>query len=227
MMGFFPILVPVLFIFVFMDSFQDFCILSWNIRGAVNIAAKRVIKELIRQWRPDIFILMETHCLFARVNQFWKKQGYKAIFISEAHGHSGGIWVLAAEGSVYQFDLLDMHHQAISFSLLRGSVKWVCSAVYASPAPQLRENLWNHLVDLRDVVRDPWILIGDFNEVLFPSEVRGGNFIASRVDKMHSMMDTCGLHDLGASGGKFTWHRHENGALRISKRSEERRVGKE
>src|ERR1044072_5963500 len=35
---------------------------------------------------------------------------------------------------------------------------------------------------------------------------------------MQSMMDACGLHDLGASGGTFTWHRKEHGVLRVSKR---------
>jgi hypothetical protein len=45
--------------------------------------------------------------------------------------------------------------------LTRGTVIWLCSAIYASPTSQLREELWNHLVDMRSSVIDPWMLIGE------------------------------------------------------------------
>lgn len=36
--------------------------------------------------------------------------------------------------------------------------------------------LWDHLSSLRGNINGPWILLGDFNEVLHASEVYGGNF---------------------------------------------------
>src|ERR1044072_7465465 len=112
-----------------MDSFQNFSMVTWNIRGAVSATAKRLVKDLLRKWKPDIVILVETHCVFSRVEQFWRRQGYKALFISEAVGHSGGIWVLSVDGLPGQFTLHDIHSQVVSFSLTRGTVKWMCSAV--------------------------------------------------------------------------------------------------
>src|ERR1044072_402417 len=118
-MGFFPSF------FVFFSLSLVFMV-TWNIRGAVNPTAKRVVKDLLRQWKPDVIVLVETHCVFSRVQQFWKGQGYKAMFISEAIGHCGGIWVLVSEGFTCQLNLHDMHNQAITFSLTRGSTKWMC-----------------------------------------------------------------------------------------------------
>lgn len=41
----------------------------------------------------------------------------------------------------------------------------------------------------------PWALIGDFNEIIRPSEQRGGDFLNARVDKFADMLDVCGMID--------------------------------
>src|ERR1044072_792984 len=99
----------------FMNSFQDFCLLSWNIRGAVNSTGKRVIKDMIRQWKPDVIILLETHCLFSRVAQFWRGQGFHLKFCQEVVGHSGGIWVLVSDCLQCHITLHDLHRQVVTF----------------------------------------------------------------------------------------------------------------
>lgn len=67
-----------------------------------------------------------------------------------------------------------------------------------------------------ELVSDPWLLIGDFNEVLLPSEVRGGHFVLSRAEKFATVLEQCGLLDLGATGNKYTWVRRAVGAHPIS-----------
>lgn len=62
------------------------------------------------------------------------------------------------------------------------------------------------------------MLIGDFNEILLPSEVRGGNFYINRAQKFGDMMDSCNLLDLGFKGPTHTSHRCVNGLKKISKR---------
>ena len=52
-----------------------------------------------------------------------------------------------------------------------GVCSWCCSAVYASHIISIRSLLWRHLMELRGVVDKPWLLIGDFNEIILPSEV--------------------------------------------------------
>ena len=80
--------------FVFMN------ILSWNIRGAVNVAGKRVMRELVNKNHLDIVIILEPHYQFAKVSRFWDKLGYFPMAIFEAIRHSSGIWVLGLKGGV-------------------------------------------------------------------------------------------------------------------------------
>lgn len=134
----------------------------------------------------------------------------------EAQVQAGGIWVMST-GNYFSFILLDSFHQAITFKVSRGNCSWICSTVYASPIPSTREALWKHLKTARSSFDPPWFLAGDFNQILLPSEVRGGNFIMSRANMFAQVLEECNLVDLGASGNLFKWHRNGNGIRRMAK----------
>ncbi|KAK7282258.1 hypothetical protein RIF29_10902 [Crotalaria pallida] len=146
-------------------------LLAWNIRGAVNKNGRRYAKELVLRHQPEIVVIMETHCSFAAACSFWSRLGFSKTGIVEARGHSGGIWVLTRNGSNFSFDVLDIFSHCVTFSIARGACKWVCSTVYASPVATVRDNLWDHLVGMQSSIILPWLLIGDFNEILLPSEL--------------------------------------------------------
>ncbi|KAK7255803.1 hypothetical protein RIF29_29224 [Crotalaria pallida] len=148
---------------------RDLKILSWNVRGSVNKDVRRYSRELISKHKLDCVFLMETHCLFAAAIVFWKRLGYVACDIVEARGHSGGIWVLVKENSDFSFAPFNTFHQCITFSISKGSHRWLCSAIYANPSPILHERLWNHLTEFNTDSLS-WLLLGDFNEILLPLE---------------------------------------------------------
>ncbi|XP_057432951.1 uncharacterized protein LOC130725777 [Lotus japonicus] len=201
-----------------MIGFEEFKLISWNVRGALYANGKLAIRELVRSKKPDVFILMETRCQFRRVSAFWNSLGFFPIHIEEARGFSGGIWVLANTSVPYNFRVIDTHQQVVTFEVWKDNLTWVCSAVYASPIPANREILWRHMTLLRRRFLLPWLLLGDFNEILFPSEVRGGDFLPNRAAMFASVLDTCQLVDLGAVGRRFTWFRKANDRLILSKR---------
>ncbi|KAL4395796.1 hypothetical protein AHAS_Ahas01G0027700 [Arachis hypogaea] len=64
----------------------------------------------------------------------------------------------------------------------------------------------------------PLLAIGDFNEILLSSEVKGGNFVSRRAERFGALLDECGLIDLGAHGSLYTWFKHMQGNRFISKR---------
>lgn len=165
---------------VFMDIRQhlfDFSILSWNVRGASNDTAKRHIKELIRKHKPKLIFLIETHVQFAKVRNFWQRVGYIPIHIVEAQGHYRGIWALAEVGHNLDISVWEYSNQSISLEIKSGNQKWICTGVYASPNPSIRGIFRQHLCDLNLHINTPWLLLGDWNEILLPGEKRG---VASR-----------------------------------------------
>lgn len=78
------------------------------------------------------------------------------------------IWILSAIDDV-NISLIDSMNQAITFSVKRKDVTWFFSAIYDSPIFSIRCNLWNYLRGIRQYVGGPWLLLGDFNEILLSS----------------------------------------------------------
>lgn len=93
-----------------MIEFQDFSILCWNIKGAINVAGRRHTGELINKHRLSMVILVETHCAFDKAMNFWKKLGHVLGGCFEASGQSGGIWILVEMGSNYSVQVFDSFH---------------------------------------------------------------------------------------------------------------------
>ena len=178
---------------------QDYKIIAWNIRGAMSAKGKRHVKELVRKFKLEVFIVLETHTQLNNVKSFWDNLRFSAIGMAEAMGHSGGIWVLANNNN-FQVTVVDIFHQCVSVKIGFGSTHWICSAIYASPTPVTREDLWDYLKNFGASIQHPWLLIGDFNEVLFSSEVRGGNFVQTRADRFAEMMENSQLMEIGAVG---------------------------
>lgn len=173
---------------------------------------------MIRSFRPSLFIVVETHCPFDTVASFWRRAGYDLCGCSEASGHRGGIWILAPANRSFDVRVVEVHFQAVTISISVNNRAWTCSAIYASPNPSLREDFWRYLIDLRQRILEPWLAVGDFNEIISPSEVSGGAFCQNRANRMLSMLEACEFLDLGSTGKQFTWERRPHGGRTIAKR---------
>lgn len=73
--------------------------------------------------------------------------------------------------------------------------------IYASPTPTVQNNLWNHLTSMSNSIDGPWVLLGDFNKILHPFEVTGGNFSVSRSLLLAQVANDCGISDLDTHSG--------------------------
>ncbi|OMO89192.1 Endonuclease/exonuclease/phosphatase [Corchorus olitorius] len=80
------------------------------------------------------------------------------------------------------------------------------TAVYASPTPSVCDFLWNYLNEFDEFDNIPWLLLGDFNQVLTAEEKSGGRpGPVRRMESFQEVIDRRHLIDLEASGCKFTW----------------------
>ncbi|KAK9991116.1 hypothetical protein SO802_026101 [Lithocarpus litseifolius] len=95
------------------------------------------------------------------------------------------------------------------------SSAWFFSAIYASPDLNKRLALWEELTSLPSHQNFPWMLTGDFNEILNQHE----SFSSSppchrRISLFNDFISSCNLIDLGFNGPRFTWsNKRETGLV--------------
>ncbi|XVF28490.1 hypothetical protein REPUB_Repub15cG0033500 [Reevesia pubescens] len=157
--------------------------------GAGSLDFLRHVRELIRAHRVNILIIVEPRISGSNADRVIRKLKFDGVAKVDARGFSGGIWVL-----------------------------WKAT-VYASPTPSVRELFWNYLANLHTFDSLPWLLVGDFNQILSSSEKQGGRpEPLSRMRPFREVMAKCDLIDLEAKGCQFTWsNNHLLGSL-IKKR---------
>ena len=80
------------------------------------------------------------------------------------------------------------------------------SAIYASPRRSERRILWNNLSVIADIHNLPWVMVGDFNDILSCDEKWEGNRpVASRIREFKDCLNACNMIDMGFLGPKYTW----------------------
>ncbi|KAI9119975.1 hypothetical protein K1719_008944 [Acacia pycnantha] len=89
---------------------------------------------------------------------------------------------------------------------------WVIFGHYLSvqpcPQPQFRKFLWHDLDQLASNISSPWLLAGDFNDILHQDERKGGSVHRARgCCFFNKFLHSNGLVDLEFSGLRFTWRR--------------------
>lgn len=174
--------------------------------------------DLIRRYSPTFLVIMETHVEFEKTRNFWYRAGYNKVAIEESRDQAGGLWVLQHKASNISATLFESHPNAITLQLVVGSASWYITGVYASPTYSNRLDFWRYLIDLRDRIAGPRVMMGDFNEIIHPSEVRGGSFNHHRAQALLNVLDNCYRTDMPSTGGVFTWQRNCTGYRRVSKK---------
>ena len=86
---------------------------------------------------------------------------------------------------------------------------WRFTGIYGEPDWNHKDRTWTDLRNLFSSSNlEPWLLIGDFNVILYDSEKEGGNPRPPRFmqDFRYALIDYR-LEDMQYTGDKFTWRR--------------------
>ena len=82
-------------------------------------------------------------------------------------------------------------------------------AIYASPRYAEQRLLWENLSMVAGMHSLPWMIAGNFNEIL-PGEdkYRGWAVNTARALRFQECLNNCGMIDLGFSSPRYTWSNH-------------------
>lgn len=76
-----------------------------------------------------------------------------------------------------ELDVISYSDHHISFKVSGGddNESWLLSGLYGWPEANNKTLTWDLLIDIKPNAFEPWIVVGDFNSILWPSEKKGGN----------------------------------------------------
>ncbi|XP_062028872.1 uncharacterized protein LOC133744858 [Rosa rugosa] len=181
------------------------------LRGICNDTTRRALKDLIVQNRPQIVFLCETKS--SSVSGF--RDLHHALGFPHSKevlsvGQSGGLGMFWNDEVNVQVRTFSAHHIDLEIGGGPGDPRWRLTGFYGYLTTAERDKSWKLLRDLRDLDSLPWVVIGDFNEILNNSEKLDGPPRAER--QMRGFREALGygdLLDLGFQGVMSTWWNSE------------------
>lgn len=124
-------------------------------------------------------------------------------------GKSGGLALLWRNGINVSLRAISKYYIDADVVETNGE-KWRFTVVYGESHAD-KDLTWDALRTLNASGSTPWLVSGDFNEILYAHEKQGGAARSQAcMDKFRAALDECDLDDLGFKGDMFTWRNHSH-----------------
>jgi len=179
-------------------------IMSWNCRGAGSDETVHRLREMRRDHFTDFLFLMETKQKREYMVGLQKEFGYDELLTVEPVGLSGGLAVFWK--SSFEVEVLEADKRIIDLKVRMGSLAFFLSCIYGDPVREHRKDVWDRLSTVGMVRNEPWVLVGDFNELLTAAEKVGG---PDRHDStfwdFRNLVDNCKIKEIKSSGNCLSW----------------------
>ncbi|XP_074303811.1 uncharacterized protein LOC141638297 [Silene latifolia] len=137
-----------------------------------------------------------------------KLDGYNGIEVDSV-GRSGGLAFLWKREVDCSFVTASIHH--IDVHVREGDNEWRVTGFYGWPAVTDRHLSWELLRLLHSQSALPWVCIGDFNEIIYSTEMKGGSRAQWQMNNFQSAVDDCRLRDVPWEGYTFTYDNGQAG----------------
>ena len=182
--------------------------IAWNCQGARNEMFCAHAYELHRRHRPNILIIIESCIVEARAQGVIDTLPYSHSRRVDPTSFSSGIWLLWNERPSFSVEIIPCNEHNIHalVKVHSPSLLFLLTTVYALPQFTKHKPFWEYLQNLALNISLPWILLGDFNDMISEEEKLGGLPISrTRMVAFRNCLDKCELIDLGFHGPRFTW----------------------
>ena len=161
---------------------------------------------MVSQHVPRIIFLSETKCGKERVSYIQRRLRFDGCFSVRSNGRSGGMPLLWSDEGLLSIKSSSAHHIDADVAGSGDTPPWRLTGFYGFVTTAERSNSWDLIRQLCAVSSLPWMIFGDFNEVLLATEKFGGRVRSlSQMQGFRDTVGSCNLGDLGFKGDIFTW----------------------
>ncbi|XP_019163182.1 PREDICTED: uncharacterized protein LOC109159537 [Ipomoea nil] len=181
-------------------------IISWNCRGLGNQTAVQVLADLVRSKRPSVVYLIKTFVDKQRMETIRVQLGYDNVFTVDADGHSGGLALLWNNIVEFAVTGYSSNHIDTEIRLDVGCPCWRFTGFYGYRERQRRREAWQLLRTLSARSQLPWVVMGDYNDLLDQFEKRGRvPHPGWLINGFREAVADSGLQDVPFGGHQYTW----------------------
>lgn len=178
--------------------------IAWNCRGLGNARAVRSLRDLVKSRKPNILFLIETLSKEDRIKHLCSSLGFEIFFPVDSCGRSGGLallWDRSVQCDVFGHDSNHIDAQVTN----NNNTVWRLTGFYGFSERSRRRDSWEKIRVLSLKSSMPWLLIGDYNDMLSEKDKKGTHKHPSfLLDGFKNVVEECGLLELDLIGGSFT-----------------------
>lgn len=194
-------------------------IISWNCQGLGNPLTIQELRALIALERPSIVFLMETKNKATKVESICKKLQFQNLFLENPMGIAGGLALMWNEEVTLTVQRSSKHFIHVQCIESARNLSMQITFIHASTHLGERIQLWQQLKTLKPHRSNPWICMGDFNEILYVWEKVGKREADNqRIAAFRNMLNELALMDMESQGCAFTWANNREGEDLVKKR---------
>lgn len=181
-------------------------ILSWNCRGICNDTTTRALKDLISKTRPSIVFLIETKISQIRDFKDLKRNlGYSNAHEVLSKGQAGGLGLFRSDEVILHVSDFSPRFIDVEIGGGPGDPPQRLTGFYGHSRTQDRDQSWQLVCDIGDNDSLPWVMIGDFNEIMNTSEkVDGPQRSERQMRGFREALGYCNLIVIGFHGPNTT-----------------------
>ena len=180
----------------------------WNVRGLNDPLKQKDIVGRLKRLKCNLVCLIETRVKESKcqtiVDKVFPGWGQLQNYSSAVNGR---IWILWS--SLVQVREINTMEQCITCLVSIQAKQFWLSVVYGLNRGIERRRLWDHLCSLgRNMNQKPWMIAGDFNSIVNPSEsssVNSNQVMTTDTKEFKECLQKLEVFDHVYSGPLFTW----------------------
>ena len=180
-------------------------LLSLNCHGLGNPEIVQELHTLVKSEVPRVVFLMETRLEARNIEWLRIKLGMIGALAVDRVGFGGGLAMLWSSDITVSVRSYSPRHIDVEI-ISENGVHWRFTGFYGNPEHHRRMESWDLMQRLGAECSLPWLVCGDFNEIVDNGEKLGFRSRAQRLmANFREALTDCDLSDLGFQGPKFTW----------------------
>ncbi|XP_058751689.1 uncharacterized protein LOC131624791 [Vicia villosa] len=190
-------------------------IVSWNVRGLNKKSRCKEVAAHLKKLHASCCILIETRVKEHNANKIRHWLGTNWSFADNYSCHPNGRLWLGWDKDYWEVNITHKSEQHMHCEMKTEQSHMYVTLVYAHNQLEKCKKLWKDISLIAPQIQDPWMIIGDYNNVLKLHDRIGGNDVhrAEYID-LEEMMSNIGLYEHATRGSYYTWsNKHSQGTI--------------